>query len=1089
MAEIRERLNQLAEEKREYLLRNLPTHLYEAQDVSHLRQLLITFDFLETKILAFGTHLLIADYDLMTPQTSTATHNSFNMIGRTVRIAAHILDDDPSQLASQLLARLPPTEPEFVMLRSQAEEWNSAPWLQPLYSSLQSGHTPLQRTLSGHREQVNTVAVTPDGMIAVSGAGKVLVEADLMRASEDNTLHIWDLSNGQLLHTLSGHSDKVTGVAVTDDGSWAVSSSEDHSIRLWNLRSGQEQWILTQDATSAPPAVVQGPQGNIAIGGVRKDILRIWDLTRGLKVRTSVSPIDGVTAIAATPDGNLMILASADGTLTAWSISEMRLLSTLKGHSKSITRVSITPDGSFAISASKDKTIKIWDIHRGQELQSVNNTSEIIAVGIAPDGKRFACLSENLPSFNGKLQVWTSGHKIAEFTIAESSIAEIMMTLEVQKVIVATHNTVTIWDLTNGRKVRQLEYKRDILNYVRAVALSPDGRRAIVAHREKYIRIWDVKSRRELYTLPLSTELDNVSQIAVTHDGQRGVAVAGTRIMVWDLASGSVLYTLNDDSIRMKGVATFQEQQLLSVSRAGLVEVWDIPGGHSLHCLIGHSEPTALGIAHSISGLSTVTLDGILDVWDIEQGELVHTLTGHPQMKTIAITPDGQSAITTSDGNIMQVWNLSDGILMHTLSIHSSRNRATAISPDGKLAIEAADDNVLSVWDLDNGRKVYSLRGHIAAVTSLVVMPNGKRAISASVDRTLKVWDLATGNELCTLLGHSATILAVAVTVDGHIAISASRDRTLRVWDVSETAMLQNQQVQAPVTAVAITPDGHYGISASVNKMLKVWSMVDGQEIRTMLGHNSKVTALATTPDSHHVLSGAVDGSVKLWDVITGSVVRSFAGPSKDISALLATIDGRYCVATDVDNTWWMWDLRTGKEVANRGLNFGGQGTFIKFTPDRRYGIANTSDIFRDMQTYARITIWNVQRGKPDKKHAFQIQGYVDAVTVLPDGQHMIYAPQRDHVLNVYDIARKKIIQSLQGHVTAITAIEFSQNYVISASRDATIKVWDMSAGTCIATFTMDFTPTAFAIAPDTMTIIAGDLSGLVHILRLQRKS
>ena len=58
------------------------------------------------------------------------------------------------------------------------------------------------RTLEGHSDGVNAVAVTPDGKRAVS-------------ASWDKTLKVWDLETGRALRTLEGHSDSVNGVAVT----------------------------------------------------------------------------------------------------------------------------------------------------------------------------------------------------------------------------------------------------------------------------------------------------------------------------------------------------------------------------------------------------------------------------------------------------------------------------------------------------------------------------------------------------------------------------------------------------------------------------------------------------------------------------------------------------------------------------------------------------------------------------------------------------------------------------------------------------------------------------------------------------------
>jgi WD40 repeat protein len=70
------------------------------------------------------------------------------------------------------------------------------------------------------------VAVTPDGKQAVS-------------ASADNTLRIWDLNTGDVLHTLQGHSEAVDSVAITPDGLRAISASRDDTLKLWNLDTGQ----------------------------------------------------------------------------------------------------------------------------------------------------------------------------------------------------------------------------------------------------------------------------------------------------------------------------------------------------------------------------------------------------------------------------------------------------------------------------------------------------------------------------------------------------------------------------------------------------------------------------------------------------------------------------------------------------------------------------------------------------------------------------------------------------------------------------------------------------------------------------------
>jgi WD40 repeat protein len=51
--------------------------------------------------------------------------------------------------------------------------------------------------------------------------------------SNDETLRIWDASTGKTLRTLTGHGDDVWSVAWSPDGTRIVSGSWDHTLRIW----------------------------------------------------------------------------------------------------------------------------------------------------------------------------------------------------------------------------------------------------------------------------------------------------------------------------------------------------------------------------------------------------------------------------------------------------------------------------------------------------------------------------------------------------------------------------------------------------------------------------------------------------------------------------------------------------------------------------------------------------------------------------------------------------------------------------------------------------------------------------------------
>lgn len=47
---------------------------------------------------------------------------------------------------------------------------------------------------------------------------------------------VWDLRKNSVLQRLRGHSDTVTGVSLSPDGSYLLSNAMDNSLRVWDIR-------------------------------------------------------------------------------------------------------------------------------------------------------------------------------------------------------------------------------------------------------------------------------------------------------------------------------------------------------------------------------------------------------------------------------------------------------------------------------------------------------------------------------------------------------------------------------------------------------------------------------------------------------------------------------------------------------------------------------------------------------------------------------------------------------------------------------------------------------------------------------------
>ena len=78
-------------------------------------------------------------------------------------------------------------------------------------------------TLKGHEDAVFALLVLPNG--------------DLVSASDDKTIKIWDLNKKIEKTTLTSHKDGVRALALLKNGDLA-SASYDSTIKIWNLNDG-----------------------------------------------------------------------------------------------------------------------------------------------------------------------------------------------------------------------------------------------------------------------------------------------------------------------------------------------------------------------------------------------------------------------------------------------------------------------------------------------------------------------------------------------------------------------------------------------------------------------------------------------------------------------------------------------------------------------------------------------------------------------------------------------------------------------------------------------------------------------------------
>ncbi|HEY9703387.1 MAG TPA: WD40 repeat domain-containing serine/threonine-protein kinase, partial [Allocoleopsis sp.] len=250
-----------------------------------------------------------------------------------------------------------------------------------LISALPSSHF-LDKTLTGHSQEINSVNFSPDGRFLASG-------------SKDTTIKIWEITTGKELHSFTGHLDGVMSVNFSPDGRFLASGSLDKTIKIWEVNTGKELRTL-KGHSQGIRSINFSPDGRFLASGSLDKTIKIWEVNTGKELRTLTGHSDSVLSVNFTADSRFLASGSGDYTIKIWDVITGQELQTIKGHSSYVKSVNFSPDGRFLASGSLDKNIKIWEVNTGKELQNFKGHKDwISAVNYSADGRFLASGSDD----------------------------------------------------------------------------------------------------------------------------------------------------------------------------------------------------------------------------------------------------------------------------------------------------------------------------------------------------------------------------------------------------------------------------------------------------------------------------------------------------------------------------------------------------------------------------------------------------------------------------------------------------------------------------------------------------------------------
>ena len=303
---------------------------------------------------------------------------------------------------------------------------------------------------------------------------------------------------------LRGHGGPVRALAVSADGTRAISGSFDTSAIRWSLRANAAEQVL-RFHEGAVNAAVFLKDGRIATSGedARIAIWRPGETRPAAVLEGHKAPI---AALAVSPDGTTLASVSWDHTARVWSLAG-RQSRVLEGHQQNVNGVAFAPNGRSLVTAGYDATLRIWPLAGSASPQVLTLPTPLNTVAVARDGEIVAAGGDGKVYF-----LSPAGERTGIVDVGGIPIISVVVSGDGKLVAAAgIRGSVAIIERASRALLRTLVGPG--LPVWSAVFL-PDHRTLLTGGTDRLIRRWDAATGEPIGSVAVGTPADPLAAYA-----------------------------------------------------------------------------------------------------------------------------------------------------------------------------------------------------------------------------------------------------------------------------------------------------------------------------------------------------------------------------------------------------------------------------------------------------------------------------------------------------------------------------------------------------------------------------------------------
>lgn len=592
----------------------------------------------------------------------------------------------------------------------------------------------------------------------------------------------------------------------------------------------------------------------------------------------------------------------------------------------------------------------------------------------------------------------------------------------------ASPSELAIWEVPSGRHIATLQSTTPAT----AVAISPDGSRVAVSHKQSGVDVWDAAAGKLLFEIP---QARNATVLAFDREGRR-LAAGGyfPWVTVVGLDSGETIARVDADA----PVLALEFSPAGQALALGLAPTPEQANNNTYFIYQGVHAPSRLGLIRTAK------------VFDLGLRRWAFQLEHEGAVFSLRYSNDGRHLATACWDGGVRVWDAATGAIFKSFAFPKTVPVSDIVfTPDNDstfLAMAAANDQVI-VWDWRKNVEVAKL--NVAGVRKLAFSSDSLR-LATSSPTTTRVWAYIEATESARMQhGSNRFDEPASFSADGKWLVSGGEYGRAWIWSAASSDTRVAVRHKGKVDAVALIDAATHAsdpgrrnqllLSGGFDGYTRLWDSTTGAERFKVLSP-ARIHGVAFDAGGKRFASGGglknTYGFVRVWTTGGFRVVWQKELATRIWSVALSP-DGTLLAAGDGDGIAHLWDLASGQERCRVAHGENREVQAVAFSTDGALAASGSLD--------GTVRLWSTLECKESRR--FEGRSGIMAVALSPDGR-LLASGSLDGDLLVRDIRSESPLLDLKpGGAIADVAFSPDGRSIASTSDSGSAKVWDLASG------------------------------------------